>query len=79
MLAAYFAVGAYTEQEAKKEDIWRDQTFGQLYAHIKHELGEIKRSNDLKKQLHNCVDLASLSLILLANVMERADLLSKEE
>lgn len=72
--AAYFALGSYTEQESKKEDVWKDQTIGQLYAHIKHELEEIKRSKEMKIHLHNACDLASLSLIYLAKIMKMADL-----
>lgn len=70
--AFYFALGAYTEQEAKKIDEWRDQSWGQLYNHIKHELQEIKRSDSQTKLIHNLCDLVGLSTILLAHVMEKA-------
>ena len=72
--AFYFALGAYTEQEAKKLDQWRDETYGQIYAHAKHEFAEIARSKDLTKQIHNACDLVGLSVILLANLMEKGDL-----
>jgi len=75
--AFYFALGSYMEQEAKKEDQWRDQNLGQLYAHLKHELEEIRRSmqsGNLTFLLHNCVDAVSLATILLAKVMEMAGL-----
>jgi len=72
--AFFFAFGAYVEQEAKKLDQWRDQSFGQLYSHLKHELEEIKRSDSKTKQLHNCMDAVMLSTILLAKVMEQEGL-----
>lgn len=79
--AFYFALGSYAEQEAKKDDQWRDQSIGQLYAHLYHELGEIrtnlKRNDRLTFLVHNCVDAVSLSTILLAKVMEKADLLNE--
>lgn len=77
--AFYFALGSYGEQEAKKVDVWRDQTYGQLYAHLKHELQEVKRSNDRRKQIHNLVDMTMLSTILLAHVMLESGLLKGEE
>lgn len=80
--AFYFALGSYMEQEAKKEDIWRDQSIGQLYAHLNHELEEIRsnlKSSDLTYLLHNCVDAVGLSTILLAKVMEMAGLLKEEQ
>lgn len=81
--AFYFALGSYTEQEATKEDTWRDQSIGQLYAHLFHELGEIrtnlKRNDKLQFLLHNCVDAVSLSTILLSKVMDIADIHSPEE
>lgn len=76
--AFYFALGGYTEQEAKKEDQWRDQSIGQLYAHLKHEVEEIranlKRNDRLTFLLHNCVDAVCLSTILLSKVMDMAEL-----
>jgi len=71
---AYYVLGAYMEQEAKKFDQWQDETYGQLYGHAKHEFAEIRRSKDLTRQLHNCADLVGLSLILLSKVMDRANL-----
>lgn len=70
--AAHHAIGAYTEQEAKKEDQWRDEPWWKLYNHISHEIKEIKRSKTLTIKLHNCNDLVGLSLILLARTMEEA-------
>jgi hypothetical protein len=76
--AFYLALGAYTEQEAKKEDQWADQSLGQLYAHLSHELEEVrtnlKRTDKLTFLLHNCADMVGLSTILLAKVMEIAGL-----
>lgn len=71
----YLALGAYIEQESKKLDIWRDQSYGQLYNHLKHEIKEIQRSNSLTKQLHNCMDAVMLSLMLLTKVMNKSGLL----
>lgn len=81
--AFYFALGAYTEQEAKKEDTWRDQSIGQLYAHLAHEVtseirGNLKRNDRLTWLLHNCVDAVCLSLILLSKVMDMVGI-GKEE
>ena len=64
------AFGVYVEQEAKKFDQWRDQSFGQLYAHLKHELEEIKRSKSRTQQLHNCLDAVMLSAMLVAKILE---------
>ena len=74
--AFYFALGAYTEQEATKLDEWREASLGQLYAHLLHEVkeeirGNIKRS-ELTYLVHNAVDAVALSTILLARVMEMA-------
>lgn len=66
------ALGAYIEQEAKKLDDWRDQNFGQLYGHLKHEIEEIGRSKARTTQIHNCMDALMLSCILLDKVMEKA-------
>lgn len=71
--AAAFAIGSYMEQEAKKEDQWRDQGTGQLYAHLNHELQEIQgniRQGDLTWLMHNAADAAGLALIFLAHVRE---------
>lgn len=79
--AFYFALGSYMEQEAKKSDSWNELSVGQLYAHLKHELEEIK--NNLSRQeltylLHNCVDAVSLSIILLVKVMEKTELFKEK-
>ena len=57
--AFLFALGSYTEQEATKNDQWRDQSIGQLYDHLKHELEEIKSNlrppkDQLTYLIHNC-------------------------
>lgn len=64
------SLGAYIEQEAKKKDQWRDETFDMLYKHIRHELEEIDRSNTQTKLLHNLMDLNSLAVILYAKFLE---------
>ena len=76
--AFYTALGSYIEQEAKKLDDWRDKTFGEIYAHLKHEIEEIRRSKSLTQQLHNCIDAVMLSTILLAKLMEDTDLMKRE-
>lgn len=68
--AMMLSLGAYIEQEAKKGDSWRDMTWGQLYAHLKHEIQEIQRSDSKTKQLHNCMDACALSAILVCKVLE---------
>ena len=69
--AMLLSLGSYIEQEAKKKDSWRDQSFGELYAHLKHEIAEIGRSKSRTAQLHNCMDACSLSAMLVAKLMER--------
>ena len=64
------ALGSYIEQEAKKLDQWRDQTYGELYGHLKHEIGEIGRSKRRTIQIHNCIDSIMLSCLLLDKVLE---------
>ena len=79
--AFYFALGSYMEQEAKKEDQWRDQSIGELYAHLRHEIEEVRRNlktNDYTYLVHNCADLVGLSAILLAKVMEEGGYFEKE-
>lgn len=65
----FMGLGAYTEQEAKKKDQWRDQSYRELYQHTKHEFQEVERSKDLTKQIHNLHDLVTLSTMLLAKVL----------
>lgn len=80
--AFYFALGSYMEQEAKKNDQWRDQNLGQLFAHTSHEMEEIRKNINEKMPmtylLHNCVDLVGLSCMLLADVMMRSGIDLKE-
>ncbi len=66
----YTTLGSYIEQESKKMDQWRDETYGQLFGHLKHEVGEIGRSKTKTTQIHNCMDSAMLSLLLLDKVLE---------
>jgi hypothetical protein len=72
--AFWFALGTYVEQEAKKNDQWRDQNVGQLYAHLAHEVDEIK-TNIQRGQgrylIHNAADAVGLSLMLLAKALEQ--------
>lgn len=68
--AWYLSLGSYIEQEAKKQDQWRDKTYGELYAHLKHEIAEIQRSKEKTIQLHNCMDACILSAIMVAKLIE---------
>lgn len=70
VIAFFHALGTYQEQEAKKEDQWRDQNWWQLVNHLAHEVEELKRSDTQLKVLHNLCDLVGLSVILLATLME---------
>lgn len=76
--AFFFALGAYDEQESKKEDQWRDQTWWQLVKHIAHEVEELKRSDTRMKLLHNLCDLVMLADILLATAMDESGYFSQE-
>jgi len=67
--AMLLSLGAYIEQEGKKMDEWRDKTYGEIYAHLKHELIEIQRSKDKTVQLHNAMDACVLSAILVCKLM----------
>lgn len=64
------AMGSYIEQEAKKKDVWRDQTWGQIYGHMKHEFGEMSKSKQRTTQLHNGLDLLSLAAMLVSKILE---------
>jgi len=64
------AYGSYVEQEAKKFDQWRDQTWWQLVQHTRHEIEELQRSGGFKtKQLHNALDLCSLGAIMASKII----------
>ena len=81
--AMLFALGSYMDQEGKKDDGWRDVDLGQLYNHLRHEVDEEIRGNlkrgELSYLLHNAVDAVSLSAMLLARVMEVAEIKPVEE
>jgi hypothetical protein len=68
--AMMLSLGSYVEQEAKKKDDWRERSFGEVYAHLLHEIQEIKRSKTKTQQLHNCMDACTLAAILVAKLME---------
>ncbi len=64
------AYGSYTEQEGKKGDQWRDQTIGQLGAHIRHEADEIManiKRGEIGYLVHNAMDIIELGAIILAH------------
>jgi len=63
------AMGSYIEQEAKKIDQWRDQTWWTLLQHLKHEIRELEDSKDITIQLHNAIDACSLSAILIGKLL----------
>ena len=67
--AMMLSLGSYIEQEAKKKDEWRNKSFGELYAHLKHEITEIGRSKSKTVQLHNCMDACALSAIMVAKLI----------
>ncbi len=78
--AFQFALGTYTDQEGNrhypKGDEWRDREIGDLFKHLEHEIEEIKRninSDDLNYLLHNSADAVGLSCMLLAKIMNKAD------
>jgi hypothetical protein len=60
--------GVYIKMEPKQKDSWREQTMGQLQAHLEHELAEIKRSDTLEKKLHNALDACGVSALLAARL-----------
>lgn len=62
------AYGLYIGQEPKHSDEWRDVDSGKLYAHLKHEIGEIKRSKGRDKRFHNALDACALAAILAARI-----------
>jgi len=63
------AFGSYVEQEAKKKDEWRDKSWGECYAHLKHEIVEIGRSKTKTEQIHNCLDAINLAAIMAAKII----------
>ena len=70
------AMGSYIEQEATKDDLWRDQSIGQLYAHLSHEIEEIRRNigrDELDYLAHNAIDAVLLSTMLLAITLETGE------
>ena len=79
--AFFMALGSYIEQEAKKGDEWREQSIGQIYAHLSHEVEEIRRNlkrGERELLIHNCIDAVMLATMLLAKVAEQEGLLDKE-
>lgn len=74
-----FAMGVYNQQESTKGDQWRDKKFWDHLQHIRHEIEEIHRSKNQTIRLHNCADLASLALILLAHEMNNANYFEQGE
>ena len=69
--AMLLSLGSYIEQESKKKDQWRDKTYGETYAHLKHEIAEIARSKEKTVQLHNAMDACVLSAILVCKLMPK--------
>jgi len=67
--AMLLSLGSYIEQEGKKKDQWRDKSYGEVYAHLKHEIAEIERSKERTVQLHNAMDACALAAILVCKLM----------
>lgn len=67
--AVMVAYGGYTEQEGKKGDQFRDQSYMDLYKHLSHEIVEIKRSVGTTVRLHNAMDACGL-FAMLALILE---------
>lgn len=63
------SLGSYIEQEATKKDSWRDSPYGELYAHLKHEIDELKRSKGKTVQLHNAIDCCTLSALIICKIL----------
>lgn len=67
------AYGSYVEQEGKKADQWRDQSIGQLVAHLRHEVDELVanvRRGELGYLLHNAMDAIELAALVLIKAQE---------
>lgn len=62
------AYGLYIGQEPKHSDSWRKLSSGELYAHLKHEIEEIKRSVTRERRFHNALDACALAAILAARI-----------
>lgn len=67
------AFGVYIADEPVKGDMWRDQSIWDLFKHLEHELGEIKRSKTTERKYHNCLDACSLSALLAARIKEEEE------
>ena len=73
--ALAMALASYIEQEGKKGDQWRALSIGQHYAHLRHEIDEVRgnvRRGEIGFLLHNAMDVISLGAILLAKALEAA-------
>jgi hypothetical protein len=64
------AIGIYMAKEPKIRDQWRDLDWWQVFNHLKHEVGEIERSNSVDRQYHNLLDLVGQAAICAAWVRE---------
>jgi hypothetical protein len=64
------AYGCYTEQEGKKGDQFRDQSYTDLYKHLEHEIVEVKKSIGQTVRLHNAMDACCLFAMLAIKIME---------
>lgn len=71
--AMMVAFGSYVEQEGKKGDQWRDESYTDLYKHLDHEIEELKRSEGRTVRLHNAIDACCLSAMLAVKIEERLD------
>jgi len=75
------AYGSYIEQEGKKGDIWREQSLGEIYNHLKHEIQEVQgnlKQGEIGYLCHNAMDVIELGAILLAQAQEKLKDLNKK-
>lgn len=63
------AIGIYMAKEVKIKDQWREQSYWQVFQHLKHEIEEIERSSTPNRKIHNLLDACGLC-VLLANKVE---------
>lgn len=62
------ALGVYIKAEPKQRDQWRDQSFNGVWAHLLHEVEEVKRSGSVERKLHNLLDLCGQAAICAAHI-----------
>jgi len=63
------AFGVYIKEEINKQDTWQDIEWGNLWAHFKHEIKEIRDSKGRTRQFHNILDAINLLGMLAAKIV----------